>query len=400
MKGLDKKTIAIFTGNRAEYGLLYSLIDSIKNHKKLNYKLIVSGAHLEKKFGKTVDQIKKDGFKITSLVKLKNTKSSKKLFTPLIISDAIQKVAEELNKIKPDAMIVNGDRYETFAAVIASSQMHIPTYHLEGGDITLGGTLDDNVRHAISKLSNIHFVTNRKSGENLINLGEEKWRIFNVGLPSNDLIKKSKLAKIYELENYLNLKLNKFTILFTYHPVFGGLNQIKKECKIFTKVLNKLLSNKNYNVIATYPNNDYGSEIIINNLKNLSKKYKKNFRLFKSLGNYNFHSILNLSSKKQILLMGNSSSGIKESIAFKCPTLNIGSRQNGRLKPDNVINTKCNYNEIIKKINYVFINKNFINKCKLSKNPYYISNSGKKIANIISKIKINTKLKLKKQNFI
>ena len=106
-----------------------------------------------------------------------------------------------LNKIKPDIMLVNADRFETFAATIASSQMHIPTYHVEGGDITLGGTLDDNVRHAITKLSNIHFVTNKQSKENLINLGEENWRIFNIGLPSNDLINKKKLANKNELRS-------------------------------------------------------------------------------------------------------------------------------------------------------------------------------------------------------
>ncbi len=396
---MTKKTIAIFTGNRAEYGLLCSVINSIEKHKELNCKLIVSGAHLEKKFGNTVDQIKKDGIKISSLIKLRNTKLNKKLFTPLIISDAIRKISIALSKIKPDLMVLNGDRFESFAAAIASSQMHIPTFHLEGGDITLGGTLDDNVRHAITKLSNIHFATNRQSKENLINLGEENWRIFNVGLPSNDLINKPKLAKRFEIENILNLKFNKYTILFTYHPVFGGLNQIKKECKTLIKVLNKLLSNKDYNIIGTYPNNDYGSEIIIKNLQSISKKYK-NFSLVKSLGNYFFHSILNLSSKQKILLMGNSSSGIKESVTFKCPTLNIGSRQNGRLRPDNILSTPCNYNEIIRKINYAFHSKKFLQKCNSSKNPYYVRNSGKKIADIISKTKINSKLLMKKQNFI
>ena len=293
---MNKKKIAIFTGNRAEYGLQHSIIDSIKKHKKLNYKLIVSGAHLEKKFGNTVKQIKKDGFKISSLIKLKSIKLKTKAFTPLTISDAIQKIALVLNKIKPDIMLVNADRFETFAATIASSQMHIPTYHVEGGDITLGGTLDDNVRHAITKLSNIHFVTNKQSKENLINLGEENWRIFNIGLPSNDLINKKKLANKNELEKYLNFKLNKYTILFTYHPVFGGLKQIKKEFKILIKVLSKVLSNKNYNIIATYPNNDYGSGIIIENLISLSKKYNKNFKLVKSLGNYYFHLRLYFSS--------------------------------------------------------------------------------------------------------
>lgn len=396
---MNKKIIAIFTGNRAEYGILSPIIKSIKIHKKLNYKLIVSGAHLENKYGKTINQITKDGFKIDSLIKLKNFNSNSKTYTPMIISDAVLKISKALDKIKPDAILLNGDRYETFAAVIASSQMHVPTYHIEGGDITVGGTLDDNVRHAITKLSNIHFVTNKKSMQNLLKLGEEKWRIFNIGLPSNDLIKKNKLAKISQLEDDLNIKFNENTILFTFHPVFGGVKQINKECKILIQVLDKLLLNKNYTVIASYPNNDFGSEIIIKNLIKLSKKYKKNFKLIKSLGSYNFHSILNLCNRKKILLMGNSSSGIKESIAFGCPTINIGSRQNGRLKPNNVMNAECNYDEIMRKILYAFNNKKYLKRCKLSKNPYFVSKSGKKIANLISKIKINSTLIMKKQNF-
>lgn len=394
-----KKTVAIFTGNRAEYGLQHSIISAINNHKMLDYKLIVSGAHLEKKFGKTVNQIKKDGFKITSLVKLNNFNVKNKVFTPLIISDAIKKIALILKKINPSILLVNADRFETFAAAIASSQMHIPTFHVEGGDTTYGGTLDDNVRHAITKLSNIHFVTNEHSKKNLIKMGEEKWRVFNTGLASNDLINKNKLAKLSQLEKYLRLDFNKKTILFTYHPVSMNRVQFNRECKVIFKVLKTVLKKNDYNIIATYPNNDFGSEVIIKELINLSKKYKKNFKLYKSLGNYYFHSLLNISKKKKLVLIGNSSSGIKESVAFKCPTLNIGSRQNGRLKPNNILDIDCNYIKIIKYINKLFNDKKFIKKCKSSKNPYFKKNSGKKIANIISKIKIDKKLIIKKQNF-
>ena len=396
---MKKKKVLVFTGNRAEYGLQYSIIDAIKKHRMLDYKLIVSGAHLEKKFGNTVNQIKRDGFKITSLIKLNSFNINNKVYTPIIISDAIKKIALTLKRIKPDIVLVNADRFETFAATIASSQMHIPTYHVEGGDITYGGTLDDNVRHAISKLSNIHFVTNEYSKKNLIKMGEEKWRIFNTGLASNDLININKLAKISELENFFKINFDKKIILFAYHPVYLNKVQFNKDYKVVFRVIEKLLFMKKYNFIATYPNNDFGSEKIIKELVYLSKKYKKNFKLFKSLGNYYFHSLLSMGKKKRLILMGNSSSGIKESVAFKCPTLNIGSRQDGRLKPNNIIDVNHSFDKILYNIDKLFNDKKFFKKCKLTKNPYFKKNTGKKIANIISKIKINKKLIVKKQNF-
>ena len=153
-----KQKIAIFTGNRAEYGMQKPIIEALKKSKKFNYLLIVSGSHLKKKFGETINYIKKDGFKISYKVKLNNKSEIDKSYTASNISKIISDLTKILKKEKPSAMIVNADRFETFAAGIASSQMSIPTIHIEGGDVTSGGTLDDNVRHALTKLSHLHFV--------------------------------------------------------------------------------------------------------------------------------------------------------------------------------------------------------------------------------------------------
>lgn len=392
-----RKKIAIFTGNRAEYGLQYSIIKAIKNHKNLDYKLIISGSHLDKKFGETKKVIKKDKFKISCEIKLKNYSKKELSFTPLNISEIIKKLTIYLKKNRPDIFLINADRFETFAAGITATQMNIPTVHVEGGDITEGGTLDDNVRHALTKLSHLHFVTNKKSFNNLIKMGEEKWRIHNVGLASNDIIKKNNLLHRKTLEKNFKISSSSRILLFTFHAFGTDLKKMNKDICILAKVISFYL-NKNYVIIATYPNNDYGSDVIINKLIEIKKlnKDNKNFILKKSLGNFLFYSLLALAKKNKIILVGNSSAGIKECIAFKCPAVNIGERQKSRLKPINVIDTKCNFKNIIFNISKAFDSKVFKKKLLQGKNPYYKNNTGKKIANIINKLCLNKEILNKK----
>jgi UDP-hydrolysing UDP-N-acetyl-D-glucosamine 2-epimerase len=393
-----KQKIAIFTGNRAEYGMQKPIIEALKQSKKFNYLLIVSGSHLKKKFGETINHIKKDGFKISYKVKLNNKSEIDKSYTASNISKIISDLTKILKKEKPSAMIVNADRFETFAAGIASSQMSIPTIHIEGGDVTSGGTLDDNVRHALTKLSHLHFVTNKKSYQNLLSLGEEKFRIFNVGLASNDLINKKLFINKKIIKNKFKLKFRN-TIIFTFHSYGPDLIKIKNEINILCQCLDYLLKNK-FNIIATYPNNDHGSDIIIRKLKRFKKINKnENFNLVKSLGNEIFYSILNLNKTENVIMMGNSSSGIKESAIFKCPVINIGERQEGRYKPINVINTECNKKKILKNIKYSLQNKKYKNLLKNLKNPYFRKTSGKKIVQVLSKIKLDKNILIKKHLF-
>ena len=154
---MKRKKVLVFTGNRAEYGLQLPVIKALNESNKIDCKLIVSGSHLEKKFGETITQIKKDKLKIAAKIKL-NSYFNSRMKTPNLIGQGVLKYSKVIDKINPDIFLVNADRYETFAATIASSQLGIPTFHIEGGDITEGGTFDDNVRHAITKLSHFHFV--------------------------------------------------------------------------------------------------------------------------------------------------------------------------------------------------------------------------------------------------
>ena len=392
-----KRKVLVFTGNRAEYGLQLPVIKALQKSKKVTCKVMVSGSHLDKRFGSTINQIKKDNVKIGSKIKL--TKPSNLLLhTPYLISEVIKKISKELIKIKPDIFLINADRYETFGACIASTQMNIPTFHIEGGDRTEGGVLDDSVRHAITKLSHIHFATNLKSYKNLIKLGEEKWRVFNVGLPINDTIKNSKLLNFEILKKKFNLSNKKPLILFTQHPVTTEPFNSGIHIKTSLRAIKKIITKYNCNVIASYPNSDVGSDKIVYELQKF-ENLNADFQLIKSLGNLNYHSLMNLNKVLNVCVVGNSSSGIKETIAFNCPTVNIGTRQNGRLKPKNVIDSKHNVNDIKKKIYTALFNRKFKELCKRSKNPYFKKNTSKLITSVIENVDLDSKILKKKLSF-
>ncbi len=394
---MKKRKVLIFTGNRAEYGLQLPVVQSLNRSKKINCLLMVSGSHLDKKFGETISQIKKDKLRIVDKIKLKNIYNSN-LQIPYLIGQAVIKISRSIYKQKPDIFLVNADRFETFAATIASSQLNIPTFHIEGGDKTEGGALDDSVRHAITKLSHIHFATNESSYKNIINLGEEKWRTHNVGLPINDIIYNKKFADIETLKKKFDIDKNRPLLILTQHSVTTEPHNSKNQIKIVLRVIKYFIEKYNCHVIATYPNNDFGSNNIIAELKDFKKK-NKNFYLFKSLGNYYFHSLMNLRKTMNVVLVGNSSSGIKEAIAFKCPTLNIGSRQNGRLKPKNVTDVDCNFSKIRHKLKMILFDKDFKKKLFKIKNPYYKKNTGERITKIIETIKLDDKILKKKLSF-
>ena len=219
------------------------------------------------------------------------------------------------------------------AAVIASSQMNIPTAHIEGGDLTEGGALDDSVRHAMSKLAHLHFTTNQQASNRVLGMGEESWRVHTVGFPAIDLISDNNFASSEEVANSLNLDLEKPIILFTQHSVTTEFSMASEQVLPALDAL-KVLAKKGFQIIATYPNNDAGGKAIINELNKLNAKSVDGIQVHRSLGRYLYHGVLALANdrKKLVACVGNSSSGIKETPVFGCPTVNIGSRQLGQIK--------------------------------------------------------------------
>ena len=381
---MKKINIIFFSANRAEYGLIYPFLKVFLKHKMFNVEFVVAGSHFSKKFGLSIKEIEKD--------KIKYTKINLPLSTNTLsnTSDYFNKLQKKVNlflkKRKIDLVFLSSDRFETFAFAISTYLRKTPIIHYEGGDITEGGALDDNIRHAITKISNIHLTSNKDSQKRILNMGEEKWRCYNVGYSPFYSMQKQKFNK-KKIEKKFLLNPNKPLIL-TFHPVVKDENDKRKDVDEVFKALEYL--SKNNKIIITYPNFDPGYQYIINKIINLKKKFN-NIKIIKHLGRTNYHSLLYYIGKdKKGFCMGNSSSGIKETIFFNCPTLNIGNRQKSMLKPKNVLDVKANKKQIIDKINKV------LNNYKVYVNPYKLSKTFEKIPNKIVKKFLRNDLKLKK----
>lgn len=387
------KTVAVFTGNRAEFGLQTPLLIELKNSKEFNLVLIVGASHVDPEFGLTIEEIEKTGFESNYKLDFKH-KVDELSQNPKTIAEGISLISEVLKEISPDLFIVYADRYEGFAAIIASTQMGILTAHIEGGDVTEGGTFDDSVRHAMTKLSHIHFTTNKLASTRIAQLGENPDYIFEVGLPAVDLIAQSQFTNKDEIIAKYELKEKEKVIVFTQHPIPVDKDSIKNE---FVEIEKSLADLSDTKVICTYPNSDIGGKEIIQYLESWDKKYN-HINLYKSLGRDDFHGLLNLnnSSSISVCYLGNSSAGIKETPALKCPAIIIGDRQKGRLHSTNVLFTVASNKSISQAIEKVFNDLEFIDSYKNCLNPYGSGDMGKKTIKILSNLDIEKDMFKKK----
>lgn len=389
-----KRRIAVFTGNRAEYSLLYPILTAIAEQPALDYHLIVSGAHLQEEFGRTIAEVERDGFHIHARVPL-DASSEGLLGTVEAIASVIGGVAKVLADLGPDFLVVSSDRFESFAALIAGTQLAIPTAHIEGGDHTEGGALDDSVRHAMTKLAHLHFTTNEQASERVRRLGEEPWRIFTVGLPSLDLIARGLHARPEEVYARFHLDPDKPIILFTQHSVATEYEMATEQVRPVLGALEEAMRRWNCQVVATYPNNDAGGRAILRELQAFAARGNPLFQLHPSLGRWYYHGMLNVAS----VCVGNSSSGIKETKAFNCPCVNIGSRQKGRLRPANVMDVGYVSHEVLKTIDRCLHDHDFRELIRQSENPYGCGRAGERIAQVLASIEINRALIQKKMTY-
>ena len=376
------KKIFVVSSTRADFGILKNLILELSQKKNVKLTTIFTGTHLIKNFGYTI----KDPFEFNNIKikKIKVSYLSDKNFDLIKVKNQISnEFSKYLNKTKPDLVIILGDRFEILECALTTYLMRIPIVHLHGGEVS-GGSYDDSMRHAISKLSNFHFVTEKTFKTRLIQMGEEKRNIFCYGSLGVDTILKEKLLSKIELQKKLNIKLNKKNLMFVFHPVNSLTNKSDDDLKEILKAIKTL---KDTSIIATYSGLENGAEKFIKILKKYSM-LNKNFYLFKSLGSKNFLSLL----KQVDAIIGNSSSGIIEMASFKKATLNIGERQKGRLQSKNTINCLPQKKEVISSIKKIY-QKKFQKKLKFVKNVYFRRNSTKltvkKILNLnLSKVKI------------
>jgi len=389
---MNKRTIAVFTGNRAEYGLQYPILRALDAHPDLEYRLVVSGAHLDDRFGRTLEEIRNDGFRVEVEVKIEMGADSQ-VATARAIGSGVLAVSEALNALKPDIFVVYADRFEAFAAMIASTQMNIPTAHIEGGDLTEGGALDDSVRHAMTKLAHLHFTTNQQATNRVLGLGEEPWRVHTVGFPAIDLISEGRFAQADEVVTRLNLDLTRPIVLFTQHSVTTEFESAAAQVRPSLQALRTLAAN-GVQAIVTYPNNDAGGRRIIEELDALQREAPPGVQVHRSLGRHLYHGVLALARvpTARVACAGNSSSGIKETPAFGCPAVNIGSRQDGRLRGDNVIDASYDSAAIAAALTRCFEDGAFRDRCKTADNPYYMGDAGRKIAAVLSTVALNQAL--------
>jgi GDP/UDP-N,N'-diacetylbacillosamine 2-epimerase (hydrolysing) len=369
--------LSTFTASRSEYGLLKNLVFKLSKSKKIKLNLIVSGSHLIKKFGNTVSEIKSDKIKISKKIrfKLPNASISLKNLSENS-SNLIVDLSRHLIRNQPNAIILLGDRYETFAAATAAVLSNIKIIHIHGGEVTYGSR-DDLYRHAISKMANYHFVSTEMYKKRLIQLGEQKKHIHRVGALCNDNINNLKNYSVKFIEKKLKTKLYKKNVLVSFHP---NTKSKKKNLKEINKLFYILATYKDCKYFFSFPNADKNSEDIIKKIKLFCKKNKNSY--FKvSFGSELFLNIM----KKCNLLIGNSSSGIIEAPLLGIPSINIGDRQKGRIKSKLTIDTEIDSKKIFKLMNKILNQKKM--KINFKKNPYY----GKNVSDMIFKkiIKIN-----------
>ena len=371
------KKFLIFSGSRSEYGLLKSLLKKLNKLKDVDSYLIVSGSHLLKKYGNTIQEINNDKIKISKIIKYKfKNMNSKNLSNNA--SNLIADLSKYLIEKKPEALILLGDRFETFVAAVAGVISKTKIIHIHGGELTFGSR-DDLYRHAISKMSNYHFVSTKYYEKRLKQMGENKKNIFKVGALCNDNIKNLKILSDSSLEKKIKTKLYDKNILVSIHP---NTKSKKKNISEINAIFKSLLKFKNYKFFFSAPNSDENSEDIISRIKSFCKQ-NKNTYYKASFGHEIFLNLL----KKCDLIIGNSSSGIIEAPLLGTPSINIGDRQKGRVRADHTYDCNVNCNKIIFLIERILSKKK--KKLNLQTNPYYGKNVSNKIYKIIKKINFN-----------
>jgi len=393
---MTRRRIAVFTGNRAEYGLQYPILRALHGDPRVETFLLAGGAHLEENFGKTVAEIEHDGFQVYRQVEIRMAHDT--LFaTAQAIGTAILSLSAILDELRPDFLVVYADRYEGFAAMITGTQMNVPTAHIEGGDYTEGGALDDSVRHAMTKLAHLHFATNQQAVERILGLGEEPWRVFNVGQPALDLIAAGLFASPEQVCCELKLDRSRPIVLFCQHSVTTEFEQATQQVRPSLEALRRL-AGEGWQVVATFPNNDAGGRHIIEEMKTLDGIPGVVVR--KSLGRHLFHGLLNVIGRVgRGAFAGNSSAGIKETPAFGCPAVNIGSRQQGRLRATNVLDVPYDAQAIEAALRRSATDETFRHQCATCDNPYGAGNAGPKITEVLATIPINADLLRKRMTY-
>ncbi|USD60252.1 UDP-N-acetylglucosamine 2-epimerase (hydrolyzing) [Vibrio sp. SCSIO 43140] len=367
------KKVAVFTGTRAEYGLLFWLLKDLQSDPDITLQLLVSGMHLSPEFGDTYQQIEKDGFDIDEKIEILLSSDSA-VGTAKSMGLGVLGFADALSRLSPDVLVVLGDRFEALAAAQTAMILRIPIIHLHGGEIT-EGAYDDAIRHAITKLSYLHGTSTDEYRNRVIQLGESPARVKNVGAIGLDHLNRASFMTVSELSHSLSFELTEPYFVVTYHPVTLGDESPEES---FQALLDALDEYPDHQVILTYPNADDGGRRIIPMLEAYAANQPKRVLAIPSLGQVRYLS----SVKHAAAVIGNSSSGIIEVPAFDVPTVNIGSRQKGRLAAKSVLNAKATKQSISNAI-ALAVSREYKSPDERIINPYGQGDSSKQVIEMI-----------------
>lgn len=378
-----KIKIGVFSATRAEYGLLSNVMEQINLRKNLELQTYISGTHLSKDFGETYKEIEADGIKIDATIKMSLSTETPYQMS-ISMSECLKNMTKKLNILKPDLLIILGDRYESFMAGQAALISKIPIAHIHGGEVT-EGAMDESFRHAISKMSHFHFVASKDFKKRVTQLGENPENIWVTGALGMENISKLKLVKKDHLEKLLAIELKKPIFLMTYHPV-----TLENDDSVELKNLLSALSAARGTLIITGTNVDPGSKEIkqiYNEFLSASHKDLKT-HFFTNLGSTNYLSLMSISDA----VIGNSSSGVIEAPAIGVPSLDIGNRQKGRPRGPSVIHSDYKIENIKRQLKKVLSDEQKIIASKLE-SPYIGGNVAQNIVDVIANLTLQKNLK-------
>jgi len=375
------RTIGVVTTSRSEYGIYRPILRRIVADPDLRLMLFVGGMHLSKQFGMTINDIKQDGFPIDREVEF-----SLESDTPEGMSQALGAAAaafaKALSKSRPDILLVLGDRFEMFAAASAAVPLNIPLAHIHGGELTYGA-IDDAFRHAITKMSHLHFASAKTYADRIVRMGEEPWRVTVSGAPALDELRQLPRADQAALEKRYGFRLSLEPLLVTFHPVTRELDQLEEQVRELCAALEQL----DAPVIFTQPNADAGGRTIQLEIERFVEKKRGKAWYVSSFGSGGYGDVMRLCAA----VVGNSSSGIIEAPSFEVPVVNIGTRQDGRVRAANVINTPCSTGEIVEAIERA-IAPEFRASLKGMSNPYGDGHASERIVGKLKSVELGDKL--------
>jgi UDP-hydrolysing UDP-N-acetyl-D-glucosamine 2-epimerase len=378
-----KRKIAVITTSRADYSHLYWPLKDLSAHPQVDLRIIVLGSHLSPEFGRTAQEIEKDGFKIEARVECLLS-SDTDVGMAKTIGVATLSLADLLGHMRPDLLLLIADRYEMLAPASVALALRIPIAHIEGGEIS-EGAIDDAVRNSLTMMSHIHFTSTHDARQRIISMGEEPWRVHRAGAPSLDHLRRQILFPREQLESRLEMKLKKPAVLVTYHPV-----TIARDTTVEADALFAALAALPEQILFCYPNADAGSRHLIERTRSFAAA-RPDSHVFINLDALTYWSLL----RQVNVVLGNSSSGIMETPSFAIPTVNVGVRQQGRERGRNILDAAPDSDSILKAVR-IAKSEEFRRSLEGMTNPYGDGVASEKIVEVLTTVPLNQDLRMKR----